>query len=136
MCQRTLQQVFAFKKSYIGNCDKEIAACFANENSSSVVLTEEEEREALENLRQIADEFDMDELMKWEKIYQHTTALPERQIFWEDIVQAVKDVSFMEIVEKIEEYPFTNSQILLLYVGGYLIYNNCGYFFNSNHYID
>lgn len=72
-------------------------------------MTEEEEREALENLRQIADEFDMDELMQWEKIYQHTTALPERQIFWEDIVQAVKDVSFMEIVEKIEEYPFTNS---------------------------
>lgn len=91
------------------NIAKGIAACFANENSSSVVLTEEEEREALENLQKIADEFDMDELMKWEKIYQHTTALPERQIFWEDIVQAVKDVSFMEIVEKIEEYPFTNS---------------------------
>lgn len=63
----------------------------------------------LAELREDAENFDMDGLMTWEKKYRSMEVAEECKPYWNAILEAVEAISFMEIVEKIDEFPGINS---------------------------
>lgn len=48
-------------------------------------------------------------LMTWEKKYRSMEVAEECKPYWNAILEVVEAISFMEIVEKIDEFPGINS---------------------------
>ncbi len=65
-------------------------------------------KDILAELKEDAENFDMDGLMHWEEKYRDMEVPEAYEPYWNAILDGVSGISFMEIVEKIDEFPEIN----------------------------
>lgn len=76
---------------------------FASEETEEEQITEEEMKQSLLQLKEIAENYDMEEFFQWEKDMEKTQVPEAYRQQWNAVKEAVRSVSFSETVEKIEE---------------------------------
>lgn len=85
-------------------CGEAILANMGESSDEVHILTEGELREALEQLKQYAQDFDMGGLMQWEHEMTDSEVEEAYAKRWERIKAAVRNVSFSEILELAEKF--------------------------------
>ncbi len=73
------------------------------ETAEGNVISDEELFESVKRLRKAAEEFNMEEFFKWEKEMEDAEVSAQYQDDWRKIKAAVRNVSFSETVDKINE---------------------------------
>lgn len=83
---------------------EQILETFFGEKEDGVgeTISEEEMKESLVQLRNAAENFDMENFFRWEKEMEQVEVPQEYQEIWKEIKEAVRNVSFLETVEKID----------------------------------
>lgn len=72
------------------------------EDDAGEQISEDEMKESLAELKDAAENFNMEIFFKWEKEMEHVQVPEEYQDAWKEVKDAVRNVSFSETVEKIE----------------------------------
>ncbi|MDD6307344.1 MAG: ATP-binding protein [Clostridiales bacterium] len=85
-------------------CEEDIQKYFSGtEAEIAIVLSEEEMRVLLSGLKNSAEEFDMEAFLEWEKRMEHVQVEEAYQEKWREILTAVQNVAFTDVIEKIEQ---------------------------------
>ena len=85
-------------------CEEDIQKYFSGtEAETAIVLSEEEMRVLLSGLKNSAEEFDMEAFLEWEKRMEHVQVEEAYQEKWREILTAVQNVAFTDVIEKIEQ---------------------------------
>jgi CheY-like chemotaxis protein len=71
-------------------------------DNKAKTLSDDELKAAIADLKEIAENFDMAGLLRWENEYSFCTVSSDKVDGWKDILSSVHDVAFSEIYERIE----------------------------------